>query len=69
MNVFVQLLATDDVEPQPSIAAGTFDVEDNVGEGIHIHYRNLRIDMSLDDFQHFTDNLHGAREALDRGDR
>jgi len=26
------------------------DIEDNIGEGIHIHYKNLRFDLTIKDF-------------------
>lgn len=34
---------------------GTFmhhrlDIEDNIGEGIHIHYKNFRLDLTIKDF-------------------
>jgi hypothetical protein len=34
---------------------GTFmhhrlDIEDNIGEGIHIHYKNFRLDLTTKDF-------------------
>lgn len=69
MNIFVNLLASDQVDPEPRIAATKFDVEDNVGESVHIHLRNLRLEMSIDDFERFTDNLVAARKELDNGNR
>lgn len=65
MNIFVQLLASDVVEPEPHIAATKLDVEDNVGESIHVHLRNVRVEMSIEDFEQFTDELIAAREALE----
>ncbi|MFC6733860.1 hypothetical protein [Haladaptatus sp. DYSN1] len=69
MNVFVQLLASKLVEPAPRISATKFDVEDNVGESIHIHLRNLRLEMSIEDFEHFADNLTAAHRELTNGNR
>jgi len=34
-----------------------FEIEDNIGEGIHIHYKNFRIDMSINDFKKFAETL------------
>jgi|TARA_Y100000310_G_scaffold279708_1_gene298985 hypothetical protein len=29
---------------------GRLDIEDNIGEGIHIHYKNFRLDLTIKDF-------------------
>ncbi len=42
MNIFIDELATSRVAPRPDVASRKFVVEDNVGESIHIHLRNLR---------------------------
>ena len=34
-----------------------FQIEDNIGECIHIHIDNMRIDLSIDQFLQFTDSL------------
>ena len=31
------------------------DIEDNIGEGIHIHYKNLRLDLTIRDFLLWAD--------------
>lgn len=69
MNVLVQLLASDSVPSKPDIASTKFEVEDNVGEGIHIHYRNLRFDMTIEEFEQLTEELVKAREELEHGNR
>lgn len=69
MNVFVYNLAEDAVDGAPDLTPEKFVVEDNVGEGIHIHLRNLRLDMSIDDYRTFADRLVAAREQLTDGNR
>lgn len=69
MNVFSYVLAEDEVAPQPQKSNTKFVVDDNIGESIHVHYRNVRIEMSVEDFETFADNVREAREVLDYGDR
>lgn len=69
MNVFVYNLAEASVDDSPDITPEKLVIEDNVGEGIHIHLRNLRLDMSIDDYNTFADHLVSARENLNNGNR
>lgn len=69
MNVFVYELATGEVDSAPAKTSTKFVIEDNVGEGIHIHLRNFRLELSIDDFQTFAENVRAAREELQDGDR
>lgn len=69
MNIFIQMLASDSVSPAPDINPTQFDIEDNVGEAIHIHLRNVRVEMSVSDFDTFAEQLINAREELDDGNR
>ena len=68
----------DDLEPHMNVNAGMitlssdrlknpimhdrFDIEDNIGESIHIHYKNIRMDFTVRDFlslaQGCSDSLH-----------
>lgn len=69
MNIFIQMLASDSVPAAPDINARKFDIEDNVGEAVHIHLRNVRLEMSIADYECFADQLVAAREELDDGHR
>lgn len=69
MNIFIQVLASESVEPAPDINPTKFDIEDNVGEAIHIHLRNVRVEMSVSDFDTFAQQLVSAREEGDDGNR
>lgn len=64
MNIFVQILATDRLPSAPDLSPGKLVVEDNVGESIHVHVRNVRLEMSVDDFETFADHVVAARAAL-----
>ncbi|WP_254543858.1 hypothetical protein [Halomarina pelagica] len=69
MNVFVYVLAEDEVDPAPDKTSTKFVVDDNVGESIHVHLRNLRLEMGVRDFDTFASQLRDAREELHDGDR
>jgi len=43
------------------------DVEDNIGEAIHIHWNNFRVDFSVHDFLRFSENLDVAFKSLSDG--
>ena len=36
-------------------SGGRFKVEDNIGESMHIHYDNFRIDLTIKEFLKFTE--------------
>lgn len=69
MNVFMYELATGEVDPTPAKTSTKFVIEDNVGEGIHIHLRNFRLELSIDDFRTFAENVRDAQEVLKDGNR
>lgn len=69
MNVFVELLASGRLNPEPDHSSTKFDIEDNIGEGIHIHMRNVRVEMSVSDFETFAENILSAQERLEDGNR
>lgn len=47
---------------------GKLVVEDNVGEAIHIHYRDVRLEMSIDEFLLFATEIENAAEVFKNGD-
>ena len=69
MNVFSYVLAEGDIEAAPELDSRKFVVDDNVGEAVHIHYRNVRLEFSVDDFVRFAEECESALEVLDDGDR
>lgn len=69
MNIFVYELADGDSAPAPDISPRKLVVEDNVGESIHIHLRNLRLEFTIDEFDRFADNIGIARQQVADGDR
>lgn len=69
MNVFAYPLAEGEVAPAPATSPTKFVVDDNIGEAVHIHYRNLRMELSVADFRTVAENMARARGALDDGHR
>ncbi|MFP8890027.1 hypothetical protein ACLI4U_09665 [Natrialbaceae archaeon A-CW2] len=67
MNVFVRELSNKDFPPLEHHQTKLV-VEDNVGESIHIHIRDFRLEMTIDDFIMFAKELEGAKEELNNGD-
>lgn len=69
MNIFVQKLAGAAVDPAPELRPTALVVEDNVGEAIHVHFRNVRLEMSVDEYERFADSVAEAVAHLDDGNR
>lgn len=69
MNVFVHELASDEVNPAPEKTNTKLVIDDNIGEAIHVHLRNFRLELSVEDFGAFAENVRNAREELANGDR
>ncbi len=67
MNIFVRELVRDQVEAEPDQTSTKLVVEDNVGEGIHVHWRNIRLEMSIEDYQHFHNNMASALKKIEDG--
>ena len=67
MNVFSYVLAQDSVNERPELTPTKFVIEDNIGESIHIHYRNIRVEMSVSDFDTFAMNIENAVQSIDNG--
>lgn len=66
MNPFVIELSSGEIREKP-LSAGRLVVEDNIGEGIHIHLGNCRLEMSVKEFKKFTQSIEMALEELDNG--
>ena len=41
-----------------------FAIEDNIGEGIHIHYKNMRFDFTICDFLKLSDSCQKCLETM-----
>jgi hypothetical protein len=65
MNVFVQELARRSI---PTPRRNRIVAEDNVGESVHIHVRETRLEMPIADFLAFAEGVERARGALEDGD-
>jgi len=66
MNPFVVELDKDELSPKPDLYSQKFVIEDNIGEGIHIHYRNMRFEMSISEFKEFSKGIKNALEELNK---
>lgn len=64
MNVFAYPLIKWEVDPEPDRTPTKLVIDDNIGEAIHIHLRNFRLDMSVEDFETFADGMQEARQEL-----
>jgi SAM-dependent methyltransferase len=44
-----------------------FEIEDNIGEAVHIHYKDIRLDLTVKEFKELTDRLPDCIDALVAG--
>lgn len=56
-NILVYDLEKRRVTEEPDKHSGLLKVEDNIGESVHIHYRNIRLDLSISDFDKLSREL------------
>jgi len=64
MNPFVREIGRGTISSSPDIADSKLVVEDNVGEAIHIHIRNTRLEFTVDDFISFANAIEEASNNL-----
>lgn len=67
MNIFIRELASGSVEDTPDIASSKLIVEDNIGESVHVHWRNIRFEMSIEDYCDFAEKISNAKKSLKNG--
>lgn len=61
-NPGVLYLASADKRTHKSIKR--FDIEDNIGEAVHIHYNDFRFDFTIDEFLAFADMCRSCLKSL-----
>ena len=64
MGQVLILLAQREIAPTPNLQKTRLQIEENVGEDIHIHYRNLRFEMTQDEFKQFAESIIEAYKRL-----
>ena len=52
------------LDSTPDRAATKLCIEDNIGESIHIHIRNYRVEMSVQDLLELSDQLDKSKSSL-----
>ena len=67
MNIFVEKLAEGEL-PDLKHHENKLVVEDNVGESIHVHIRDVRIEMTVEDYLVFASAMKDAKQKLENGD-
>lgn len=68
-NLFVQTLIRENLDSKTDYHPNEIFIEDNVGESIHVHIRNLRFEFSINDFLQLAHEMQSAKEVLNNGDR
>lgn len=66
MNVYVLQIAEGQAPEVPDCAPTKLVVEDNIGESIHLHWRNIRFEMSVRDYLSFAKHMKAADEELEK---
>ena len=64
MGKILILLAQRQIEPSSNLYNTRLQIEENVGEDIHIHYRDLRIELTKDEFKILASAIKEAYERI-----
>jgi len=65
MNIMVYELASRELKSND--CSQKLKIEDNVGESVHIHVRNTRLELSTQDFETLAQELIAAKEVVEDG--
>jgi len=68
MGQILILLAQRQLKPQNDLYNTRLQIEENVGEDIHIHFRGLRFEFTKDEFKEFGSAIKEAYERLEEND-
>jgi len=63
-NIGVIALSHAEISPTPFFCNTRLQIEDNIGEAIHIHWRNIRLDFTMRDFLSLSQQFKTALAAL-----
>jgi len=66
MNILLNMLSEDRMSSEPT--STKLKIEDNIGESIHIHVRNIRLEMTIKDFSKFSEEIKSAKKEVNDGD-
>ena len=64
MNPFVYKLSGKVIPGKPSRCPRKLTTDDNIGESVHLHYRNFRIEFTIQDYIKFANKLEQAQKKL-----
>jgi len=65
-NILI-LLAQRQIEAAPGLYNTRLQIEENVGEDIHIHFRDLRLELTKDEFKVFASAVIEAYNRMMEG--
>jgi hypothetical protein len=65
MNPFVREIGSGNLSEDPDLSPSKLVVEDNIGEAIHIHLRNTRLEFTVEEFLTFANAVEQASEQLE----
>ena len=68
MGQILILLAQRHVDSAPSLYNTRLQIEENVGEDIHIHFRNLRLEFTKEEFRDFGSAVKEAYDRMEEND-
>lgn len=64
MNPFVRKIGEGEISESPDLSASKLVVEDNIGESIHLHFRNTRLEFTMEEFLQFAETVEQASDEL-----
>lgn len=64
MGQILILLAQRAIKSSPALQNTRLQIEENVGEAIHIHYRDLRFEFTKEEFKMFASAIDEAHKRM-----